>query len=95
MENKKVDFFDSFFLNLPKLIELITPYAKRSLITAEGAILLMIYSEFPNLKLPVKAEIELELISKGLVKIEQDKPVVTSKGAILAKSFIGAKKDKF
>ncbi len=95
MEQNKKDIWNSFFGMLNDLIDIITPYAERSGICAESAILLTVYSEFPDFSISVRDEFINELKSKGLIKLEDSKPVITSKGAILAKSFIQLRKANF
>jgi len=95
LEQNKKDVWNSFFSTLSNLKDIIKPYAERSGICAESAILLTVYSEFPDLSISVRDEFVNELKSKGFIKLEGNKPTVTSKGAILAKSFIQVRKQFF
>ena len=94
MNNGVSDYWNAFFLNIDSIKEIIKPYAQRSGISTDSAMLLTVYSEFPNLNIPARDEFISELTNKGLVIIQNEKAVVTSKGAILAKSFISARNSK-
>ncbi len=94
MNNDLSNYWYAFFLNFDSIKEIIKPYAQRSGISTDSAILLTVYSEFPNLNIPARDEFIIELINKGLVVLENEKTVVTSKGAILAKAFISARNSK-
>ena len=95
MGNMENDFWSSFFNKLPYVLEIFKANAKRSGISEYSAVLLTIYSEFPDIYIPIKEEIKQELISKDLINVDDDKITVTSKGAILAKSFIQLRKANF
>lgn len=89
------DFFGEFFTNIEKLLQIYAPNAKRSGISAEAAVLLTVYSEFPDIELRVNPEIISELSAKGLIQPQNGKNKITSKGAILAKAFIALRKANF
>ena len=86
MENNN-NIWECFFKNLPILSQAILPHAKRSGISTDSAILLTIYSEFPDISIPVREELVEELKCKGLISVGDGRITVTSKGAILAKAF--------
>lgn len=87
-----MDIWTKFFSFLPQYIKALTPYAKRSGISVHSAILLTVYSEFPDAYIPITDEFIDELKCKGLIDINEGKTEITSKGSILAKSFIQIRK---
>lgn len=95
MEHNSTDIWKEFFGMLPRLEEALASYAKRSGISTDSAILLTVYSEFPDINIPVRDEFVEELKKKGLINVSDGKTEVTSKGAILAKSFIQIRKQNF
>lgn len=95
LENGKADIWNSFFTNLPRLNELVKPYALRSGISVESAILLTVYNEFPDINISVNEKLIEELEKRGLIKLADNKVIVTSKGAILSKAFIELRKANF
>ena len=86
--DKSKNYWNSFFNSLPVVREKLEPYAKRSGISVDSAILLTVYADFPDLFLPVKDEFIEELKKVGFIKIEEGNPILTSKGSILSKSFM-------
>ena len=93
--NENHDFFDTFFINLSKLLEIYEPIAKRSGISAESAVLLTALWDYEGMRLPVKNDLFDELIEKKLICFTDNKYKTTGKGAILAKSFIELRKANF
>ena len=85
MENL-VNAFDTFFEKIPEFENVIAPIAKRSGLTASSALCLMAIYKFPQTKLFCDGILN-ELCQKGLLESVNDGYSVTSKGAILAKSF--------
>lgn len=81
-----------FWDNLPKLMELTEPIAKRSGLTALEAVILTIINDYPQLNLPINIEIFDKLISKGMI-LDNNCYKVTGKGAILAKAFSEIRKN--
>ena len=76
----------SFFEKIEIIREKISPFAKRSGISEDAAILLTIIYFFPNKDLPINDELYEQLKLKGLI-IGDESYSATGKGAILAKSF--------
>ncbi len=81
-----------FWESIPKLLEKTEPIAKRSGLTADGAILLTVINDYPRINLPIEAKFFDELISKGLIT-DKNGYEVTGKGAILAKAFSEIRKN--
>ena len=95
MMNDVIDFWSGFWTALPEIRRALSQNAARSGLSADAAILLTVYYEFPEIQIPVNPAITEELLKKGLVEINGDIPKVTSKGAILAKSFVGVRNANF
>ena len=92
MERNLTDIWTEFFCFLPQYIKALKPYAKRSGISVHSAMLLTVYCESPDIDIPVRDEFIAELKDKGLIYINEGKAEITSKGSILAKSFIQIRK---
>ena len=81
-----INIFDTFFEKLPEFENAISATAKRSGLTASAALCLMAIYKFPKCKHLCDGILD-ELFQKGLIEKLNDCFAVTSKGAILAKSF--------
>jgi len=72
---------------LPSVKTALEPFAKRSSISADAAIALVIISDFQGFKNYIDPKIKSELSDSGLCEYNENGISVTGKGAILAKSF--------
>lgn len=82
---------------LPTFCDYIVPTAKKSGISPEAALFLLVlneYSEYIDFYFSGKQNIAQELVSKGCINFENEKYILTSKGSIVAKS-ISIAKQKF
>lgn len=75
---------------VPEIKKSLLPLSKRSLISVDAALMLVILCEFPELLLYFEESVKAELICRGFAEYNEDKLTATSKGEILAKSFIAA-----
>lgn len=90
-----MDFWNSFWSALPEIRKALEPSAKRSGISSDAALLLTVLNEFPDISLPTDIKLINELAARGLIILNEGKPTVTSKGAILSKAFEGVRKKEF
>ena len=81
--------FKNFFEILPKIKSIIEPYAKRSSLTSKQALLLMVINDFNEFDLSLYSDDIKVLANLGLITENNGKNIITGKGAILVKSFIG------
>lgn len=78
---------------LPTFCDYIVPTAKKSGISPEAALFLLVlneHSEYIDFYFSGKQNIAQELVSKGCINIENEKYILTSKGSIVAKSIASA-----
>ena len=78
--------FCSVLSSFSKLKVTIKPYADRQNISPESAILLYIINNEIDLKDFFKIELYNELQNQGFINFENEKLLITGKGAIFAKS---------
>ncbi len=78
--------WNNFFNSLTELKGQIEPIAKRSGLTTDSALLLIIINDYSVITPCADEKIFKMLCDKGLIEYNESKPLVTSKGAILAKS---------
>lgn len=89
------DIWKSFWDLYPDFMEKIKPFAHRSAISTNAAILLILLFEYRNLTFPFSESYFEELENKGLIETKENKPSVTSKGEILSKYFCAVKNQIF
>lgn len=81
------NIWNSFFNSVADIKNGIEPTAKRSGLTADTALLLIIINDYPEINIPISENLIKTLCDKGLTEYTEKGFKVTSKGAILAKSF--------
>ena len=82
------DIWKGFFGRFSDVRAAIEPYAKRSGIDIETALSLILLYDFAELSDLINEASKEKLIIKGLAEYNGDRLLVSSKGAILAKSYI-------
>lgn len=80
------NIWDNFFKSIDKIKTGIEPLVKRSGLSVENALILIIINDYPNLTQTVNNFLDNQLFDKGLIEYTDDGLCVTGKGAILAKS---------
>ncbi len=88
MENL-YNIWNLFWKSYPDIKSSVSPFAKRSGLSEDAALFLMLIYEFGDTDIPIDKSVTDELCEKGLAKIDGGEYTVTGKGAILAKSFCG------
>lgn len=89
MENA-YKIIEEFNKIIPEIKYCLLPLAKRSLISADAALMLVALCDFPELILYFEESVKLQLIDRGFAEYNGNRLVATSKGEILAKSFVNA-----
>ena len=84
---EKFDIWNSFFENCDDYLRIVSQNAKRVGITDSAALVLIAVSQNKKFPFPVDNSLYSELSEKGLISMTEQ-PSLTSKGAILAKSFV-------
>ncbi len=88
------NFFDFAVKALPEFCDYIVPYAKKCGISPVSAFAMIVLKEHCDLfdfYFEGKGDVINELLDKLCIKVENEKPILTTKGEIVAKSLIMAK----
>lgn len=81
--------WNSFWNKMEEIEKIIEPFAKRSMLTSQEALTLIVIGNYGKLNFIDKNTID-ELCKKGLTEYTENGVIATSKGAIIAKSLTGA-----
>lgn len=84
------NIWNNFWSNIQEIEKVIEPFAKRCMLTSHEALTLMIVSNYGVSELFNDKDLIGQLCKKGLIEYTENEIKVTSKGAIIAKSLIGA-----
>lgn len=80
------NIWNNYFNSLTDIKKGIEPIAKRSGLTADSALFLIIINDYSSITPCGDENLIKPLCDKGLIEYNESMPLVTSKGAILAKS---------